>query len=146
MNNDLISRSALKFEIGQQLAYHKEKAKLTTINADKMSHSLVATGIQLAIDIIDNAQTVEYPFYAEAYQTGYEEGKNERPQGKWNTHQVACILAELFGDTCACNYCGIDEWLPKKCDFANKECPDVVGVACWEQFLKHRSKMKGEEE
>ena len=32
---------------------------------------------------IDNAPTVEYPFYAEAYQTGYEEGKNERPKGEW---------------------------------------------------------------
>lgn len=32
---------------------------------------------------IANAPTVEYPFYAEAYQTGYEEGKNERPKGKW---------------------------------------------------------------
>lgn len=29
------------------------------------------------IDAIDNAPTVEYPFYAEAYQTGYEEGKND---------------------------------------------------------------------
>ncbi len=34
-------------------------------------------------DIIDNAPTVECPFYAEAYQTGYEEGKNERPEGEW---------------------------------------------------------------
>ena len=32
---------------------------------------------------IDDAPTIEYPFYKEAYQTGYEEGKNERPQGKW---------------------------------------------------------------
>ena len=30
---------------------------------------------------IDYAPTVEYPFYAEAYQTGYEEGKNERTKG-----------------------------------------------------------------
>ena len=66
--------------------------------------------------------------------------------GEWNNHKVACLLAELFDDACACNYCGIDEWLPQKCDFANKECPNVVGVACWEQFLKHRAKMKGEEE
>jgi len=36
-----------------------------------------------ALKIIDNAPTVEYPFYQEAYQTGYEEGKNERPQGEW---------------------------------------------------------------
>ena len=27
-------------------------------------------------DIIDNAPTIEYPFYKEAYQTGFEEGKN----------------------------------------------------------------------
>jgi hypothetical protein len=36
--------------------------------------------------IIDNAPTVDYPFYQEAYQTGYEEGKNERPQGEWARH------------------------------------------------------------
>ena len=40
-------------------------------------------GLNDAIDVIDNIPTVEYPFYQEAYQTGYEEGKNERPQGKW---------------------------------------------------------------
>lgn len=68
----------------------------------------------------------------------------ERPQGEWNNHTVACLLADLFGDPCACNVCGIDEWLPKKCDFANKECPDVVGVACWEQFLKYREEMRNE--
>lgn len=48
--------------------------------------------------IIDNAPTVEYPFYQEAYQTGYEEGKNERPQSKWlitaedseGIHRIQC--------------------------------------------------------
>lgn len=55
----------------------------------------------------------------------------------YNIHEVACILADVFGDTCACNYNGIDEWLPQKCDFAEKECPNPVGVACWEQYLKH---------
>lgn len=29
------------------------------------------------IALIDNAPTVEYPFYSEAYQTGYEEAKKE---------------------------------------------------------------------
>lgn len=37
---------------------------------------------------IDNAPTVEYPFYQEAYQTGYEEGKNERPKGEWKEYQI----------------------------------------------------------
>ena len=35
-------------------------------------------------------------------------------QPEWNNHTVACLLAELFDDTCACNYNGIDEWLPEK--------------------------------
>lgn len=56
----------------------------------------------------------------------------------YGRHQVACILADVLGDTCACNFSGIDEWLPDHCDFAEKECPNVVGVACWEQYLKHR--------
>lgn len=58
-------------------------------------------------------------------------------QPEWNNHTVACLLADLFDDTCACNYNGIDEWLPEKCELF-KSCPNPVGVACWEQFLKHR--------
>lgn len=59
------------------------------------------------------------------------------PSGQWNNHQIACLLTDLFGDTCACNYNGIDEWLPMVCDFKDTCCPKPVGVACWEQFLKH---------
>ena len=57
---------------------------------------------------------------------------------EWNNHTVACLLTELFDDTCACNYNGIDEWLPEKCELL-ESCPNPVGVACWEQFLKHRT-------
>jgi hypothetical protein len=60
-------------------------------------------------------------------------------EAEWDNHKVACLLADMFGDTCACNYNGIDGWLPKKCDFANSECPNVAGVACWEQFLKYKN-------
>lgn len=56
---------------------------------------------------------------------------------EWNNHTVACLLAELFKDSCACNYFGIDEWLPEKCEVVDA-CPHPVGVACWEQFLTHR--------
>ena len=56
---------------------------------------------------------------------------------KWNNHQVACLLADIFGDTCACNYNGNDEWLPYKCELLDV-CPNTVGVACWEQYLAHR--------
>ena len=62
-------------------------------------------------------------------------------QLEWNNHTVACLLAELFDDTCACNYNGIDEWLPEKCELLDS-CPNPVGVACWEQYLKHRAERR----
>ena len=62
-------------------------------------------------------------------------------QPEWNNHTVACMLAELFDDTCACNYNGIDEWLPEKCELLDS-CPNPAGVACWEQFLKHRAERR----
>lgn len=62
-------------------------------------------------------------------------------QPEWNNHTVACLLADMFGDTCACNYNGIDEWLPGKCELLDS-CPHPVGVACWEQFLKHKAERR----
>ena len=55
MNNDSISREALKKAIDKIFfldEYYKDRI----------------------MEEIDNAPTVDYPFYAEAYQTGYEEG------------------------------------------------------------------------
>lgn len=60
---------------------------------------------------------------------------------EWNNHTVACLLAEMFGEDCACNFNGIDEWLPEKCEVI-ESCPNPVGVACWEQFLKHRGERR----
>ena len=54
----------------------------------------------------------------------------------YNAHEVAEIIADLFGDSCACNFNGIDEWLPFKCELQDA-CPNPAGVACWEQYLKH---------
>lgn len=70
-----------------------------------------------------------------------EDLPSAQPQTEWNNHTVACLLAELFGDACACNYNGIDEWLPEKCEVIDA-CPNPVGVACWEQFLKHRAERR----
>lgn len=56
----------------------------------------------------------------------------------YTAHDIAVIIAELFGDDCACNHNGIDEWLPEKCELLDA-CPYPVGVACWEQWLKHRN-------
>lgn len=62
----------------------------------------------------------------------------EQEAKQYNNHEVACIIADLFGDPCACNFNNIDEWLPYKCDFRETCCPNPVGVACWEQYLKHK--------
>ena len=66
------------------------------------------------------------------------------PSAHPDNHEVACLLAELFGDTCACNFNDIDEWLPERCEFLDA-CPDPGGVTCWEQFLKHRAERKNDE-
>lgn len=65
-------------------------------------------------------------------------------QPEWNNHTVACLLAEIFDDTCACNYNDIDEWLPEKCELLDS-CPNPVGVGCWEQFLKHKAERRTDE-
>lgn len=72
-----------------------------------------------------------------------EESPSTQPE--WNNHMVACLLAELFGDDCACNYNGIDEWLPNKCELLDA-CPNPSGVACWEQYLKHRAERRTDEQ
>ena len=56
----------------------------------------------------------------------------------YTRHEVAVILAEVFGDDCACNFGDIGDWLCEVCDFVDTCCPNPVGVACWEQYLKHR--------
>lgn len=73
-----------------------------------------------------------------------EKNLNELPSVQPDNHEVACLLAELFDDTCACNFNGIDEWLPDKCEFLDA-CPDPGGVICWEQFLKYRAERRTDE-
>ena len=63
-------------------------------------------------------------------------GKN-----KYSAHEVAVILANAFGDDCACNFNDNDEWLPMVCDFRDTVCPNPGGVACWEQYLKHNPEL-----
>ena len=56
----------------------------------------------------------------------------------YTVHDVAVILASAIGDDCACNINSNDEWLPQLCEL-QEACPEPVGVACWEQYLKHRA-------
>ena len=68
--------------------------------------------------------------------------------GLYTAHEVAVIIADLFGDECACNFNGIDEWLPFKCELI-ESCHNTFCVACWEQYLKYRhckNEMEAKEE
>jgi len=81
------------------------------INADELKKDLICfypegvpmglapeTLFKQILQDIDNAPTVEYPFYQEAYQSGYEEGNNERPQGEWIKHST-------YKDVLICSKC-----------------------------------------
>ena len=59
--------------------------------------------------------------------------------GLYAAHDVAIILADAFGDDCACNFNGNDEWLPYLCELQDA-CPHPCGVACWEQYLKYKDR------
>lgn len=74
----------------------------------------------------------------------------ERKKGEWTTEEVAELLFNIFGDDCACNFNGIDEWLPERCKYTEIacECPNPKEKhGCWMQFLlQSGADMRGEEE
>ena len=72
---------------------------------------------------------------ADAARKASDELEQVKKKNKYSAHDVALILSDVFGDSCACNFNGNDEWLPEKCELLDT-CPDVIGVACWEQYLK----------
>ena len=98
---------------------------------------------QSAIDAIDEWGLLDGLSEGLAKEILADKNKVPSTDPEWNNHTVACLLAELFDDTCACNYNGIDEWLPEKCELLDS-CPNPVGVACWEQFLKHKAERRTE--
>jgi hypothetical protein len=75
-----------------------------------------------------------------------EYGEEQEMEKKYSAHEVAVILANAFGDDCACNFNDNDEWLPMVCDFRDTVCPNPCGVACWEQYLKHNPELLKEVE
>lgn len=121
--------------------------KLATVAKDTNVPCKDTISRTAAIDAIDDANdSLVKDDYTHGVQSGMEKAKYviealPSAQPEWNNHTVACLLAELFDDTCACNYNGIDEWLPEKCEVIDS-CPNPVGVACWEQYLKHRAERR----
>lgn len=112
----------------------------TALDAATAISTLQAENAQLRADLEYERE------HANAYheECGQWEAENEKlraelervkKKNKYSAHDVALILSDAFGDSCACNLNGNDEWLPEKCELLDT-CPDVVGVACWEQYLK----------
>ena len=85
-------------------------------------------------DVLRDAATALSALHAENEKLRAELERVKK-KNKYSAHDVALILSDAFGDSCACNFNGNDEWLPEKCELLDT-CPDVVGVACWEQCLK----------
>ena len=107
----------------------------------KIENDVMSTIQRYGIDINKEELIKALQYDRQQYDKGFQDACNNR--NLWNDHQIACMLADIFNDTCACNYNGNDEWLPKVCDFAETCCPDPFGVACWEQFVKnYKNKLK----
>lgn len=61
-----------------------------------------------------------------------------QPNEAMTLEMVAEILAEQFGDECACNFNGNDEWLPEVCQHENT-CPNPPErLGCWMELLRHK--------
>ena len=89
MNNDLISRSALKEDLKQYFS----DGTLDSVSA-KLAFNMV-------LRKIDNAPTVEEKSYAMGYQDGLEDGLDGiRPQGEW------IEKTDKNGLSYVCPFCG----------------------------------------
>lgn len=103
MDDDLISREALKDEIQKEL----DKADLSEYEA-----CICVTSIYDRL--IDNAKTVCHDNYAMGYQDGVRTVLSERPTGKWIygnlDHSTCsnCNYANHYGDLPFCPNCGAD--------------------------------------
>lgn len=53
---------------------------------------------------------------------------------------VAEMLADLFGDECACNYNHIDQRLAMGCE--RDSCPDDGDYSCWKKYVEYWMKRK----
>lgn len=91
MNNDLISREDLKNKLQKKCSYVEE-------DFDKGFN----VGVQVAIEMLDNAPTVPLPDFKEGYKQAIIDGKTNfsRTQGEW-LHPYKSDIA------CECSNCHI---------------------------------------
>ena len=66
-----------------------------------------------------------------------DSGSTCKKCNNYSLEEVAQLLCDMYGDDCACNYNGNDEWLPFVCDHCD-ECPiPAEHLTCWKQYLIH---------
>lgn len=145
--NDHISRNELSSAQPDSKELSSTRKALDTISRqaaiDALKNVLVSEELEYAIPVLEELPSadIDLSVYSDrlwrnAYEQGKADAEAERKKGMWTTEQVAEMLANLFGDECACNCNGIDEWLPSACKYADTQCPDPKEKhGCWMQFL-----------
>lgn len=83
MNNDLISREALKEDFKQRLSECNDWIENSKDRETRIRAFAVKTFIGEVIMTIDNAPTVLHDNYSMGYQDGVKKVLSERPQGEW---------------------------------------------------------------
>ena len=116
MNNDLISREALKKEVENLVVGGAEGLKNYYENGSKADENSWIGGVYDAWELINDAPTVEEKSYAMGYQDGLEDGLQDiRPHGKWINLDCSyasecsiCKHREIFPTYNFCPNCGAD--------------------------------------
>lgn len=84
-------------------------------------------------------------YTGDAYATAARMVKKEPAVDVVEVEAVAQMLEDSFGDACACNYNGNDEWLPMVCD-SGETCDDCdKPLYCWTQFIKHYGERRADD-
>ena len=122
--------------MANRLTYRDENgkawAKLKTSDSSEEAMNFGKTSLDRLAAYEDTGLTPEEAAHAKGLLSAEKDGQ------LYTVHDVAVILASAIGDDCACNINSNDEWLPQLCEL-QEACPEPVGVACWEQYIKHRA-------
>lgn len=105
MNDDLISREALKKAVENLVAGGEERLKDYYENGSKSEENEWIGGVYDAWELIGNAPTVDTTCpncdsgYAQGYSDGYLKGKEERPQGDLiNRSALKAVISEYIDE------------------------------------------------
>lgn len=102
----LIDADEIVIELTKQKAHFMSKASQTSIEANRMMYINTATGIQHALNTIDNAPTVCVDNYSMGYQDGVKKVLSERPKGEWIETKGEYVRDNIYKVVLKCSNCG----------------------------------------